>query len=302
MKVGLGTAQLGLDYGVANRTGRVGDAELGRILAVARERGVGVIDTAAAYGDAEERLGQALGSTHPFQIVTKLPARPDGAGPGSVAAWVGEIVRRSLTRLRAGHVHGILVHAVADLLGQTGPETWHKLEELREAGLVSRIGASVYDAAQLDALLAAYPLQLVQVPVSVLDQRLVRSGYLDRLHRAGIEVHARSAFLQGLLVMDPGNLRDPRFAEARETVRAFQAAARAAGRSPAEAATTFVVGLDAVDAAIFGVETAAQLEEILASAMPLADLSGAPKGLPAGWHAPFALNDPEVLDPSRWPR
>ncbi len=293
MRIGLGTAQFGLDYGISNQSGQVAAAEGRRILALAETAGVRVIDTAAAYGDAEARLGRWLAKDHPFSIVTKL-SRPAADAHGSpTAGWVPDAFRGSLRRLRTTRVHGLLMHSPADLLGPDGAELWRAMETLRDAGAVDRIGASVYTSGEIDALLERYPLELVQVPLNVLDQRLVRGGQLARLKAAGIEVHARSVFLQGLLLMDPTGRCDRHFDPARGALGAFQAAARAAGRSPLQAAVAYVLSVDEVDAAIFGVTDATQFAEILSAATPT---------LPRDWFAPFALDDERILDPTRWPR
>jgi len=293
MRIGLGTAQFGLDYGISNPSGQVAQTELGRILALAREAGIRVVDTASAYGDAEERLGLSLEQGHPFSIVTKLPPPPSDLRHSATKGWVHEAFDRSRVRLRTTHVYGLLMHSAADLTGPRGADTWRALEELRDDGVVRKIGASVYGASEIDALLGRFPLQLIQLPVNVLDQRLARSGHLARLQAAGTEVHGRSVFMQGLLLMDPESLTDRHFAPVRQTLRAFQEAARAAGRSPLEAAVSFVLSLPEVDTAVFGVLSATQLAEIL---------SASTSPLPPDWYARFALDDEQILDPSRWPR
>ena len=293
MRIGLGTAQFGLDYGISNQSGQVAAAEARRILALAETAGVRLIDTAAAYGDAEARLGRWLAKDHPFSIVTKLSRPASDANASPTADWVPAAFQRSLRRLRTAHVYGLLAHSPAGLLAPGGAELWRAMQTLRDAGAVDRIGASVYTSGEIDALLERYPLELVQVPLNVLDQRLVRGGQLARLKAAGIEVHARSVFLQGLLLMDPAGRCDRHFDPARGALGAFQAAARAAGRSPLQAAVAYVLSVDEVDAAIFGVTDATQFAEILSAAAPT---------LPRDWFAPFALDDERILDPSHWPR
>jgi aryl-alcohol dehydrogenase-like predicted oxidoreductase len=292
MKIGLGTTQFGLDYGISNRSGQVDEREVREIIAVAERAGVRVVDTAAAYGDAEGRLGRALAPDHRFRIVTKLPRLPEELKAPATDGWARTAFAASLARLDAVAVYGLLIHRVGDLLGPRGPQLWSTLESLRSEGAVEMIGASIYTARDLDSLLERYPLQLVQVPLNVFDQRLLESGHLARLKAAGIEVHARSVFLQGLLLMDPDALGDRYFDPARTPLTAFQSAARAAGRTPLQAAVSFAVSIDEVDAAVVGVTEAAQFAEILAAAEPT---------LARDWYRPFALEDERILDPSLWP-
>jgi aryl-alcohol dehydrogenase-like predicted oxidoreductase len=292
MKIGLGTAQFGLDYGISNRSGQVHESEIRKIVAMAERAGVRVVDTAAAYGDAEDRLARALAPDHRFRIVTKLPRAPGELGVAAAGEWVRTTVAMSLRRLHAAAVYGLLVHHVGDLLGPLGPEVWNTLQSLRSHGAVEKIGASVYTARDLDALLERYPLQLVQVPLNVFDQRLVESGHLVRLKAAGIEVHARSVFLQGLLLMDPDELGDPYFDPARAPLAAFRSAAADAGCTPLQAAVSFATSIDEVEAAVVGVIETEQFAEIIAAAAP---------ALTRDWYRPFALHDERILDPSRWP-
>ena len=292
MKIGLGTTQFGFDYGISNHSGQVDESEVREIIAIAEQAGVRVIDTAAVYGDAEERLGRALAPDHRFRIVTKLPRLPDGLGIAATDEWVRGTVAASLGRLRAAAVYGLLVHRVADLLGTGGPQLWSTLASLQGDGAVEKIGASVYTAHDLDSLLERYPLQLVQVPLNVFDQRLLESGHLERLKAAGIEVHARSVFLQGLLLMDPDTLADPYFDPARVPLAAFRSAAAAVGCTPLQAAVSFAMSVGEIDAAVLGVTDAAQFAEIIAAAAPT---------LPLDWYRPFAVGDERILDPSRWP-
>jgi len=167
-----------------------------------------------------------------------------------------------------------------------------KMLDLKHQGLVKKLGASVYTAEQIDRLLEQYELDLIQLPVNILDQRLVASGHLAKLKRAGVEIHARSVFLQGLLLMEPDTL-PPYFEPVREHLRRYRAHLEGWGLSPLQAALGFVIGLEEVDVAICGVNTHQQLEELVRLAKSLPDLDRL---------AEFAIDAPSVLDPSRWPK
>ena len=291
MKIALGTVQLGLDYGISNRAGQVSPEEARRILALAGRSGIRVLDTAAAYGDAEQRLGELLPPDAAFDVVTKLPRLPAEPGPG-VAQWVRDRLAESLQRLRVPRLYGLLMHQAADLLGPQGDALWAALEAARAAGTVMKVGASVYTGTEIDALLGRFPLQLIQLPLSVLDQRLVRSGHLAKLRKAGVEVHARSVFLQGVLLMAPEDL-PAHLAPAREPLRALRAAARAAGRMPLDLALGCVLRQPEVDRAVLGVTREEELAEILAAAQR-------PSAAQLDCGA-FALDDEAILNPGRWP-
>jgi Predicted oxidoreductases (related to aryl-alcohol dehydrogenases) len=193
----LGTAQFGLSYGIANQRGEVPLEEVREILATARDAGIDTLDTAITYGTSEEKLGEI--GVHNWKIVTKLPKVP----PDYLAFshWVKTSVINSLKRLKLEKLHSLLLHHPQDLLEDYGEELYSALESVRTCGLVEKIGISIYSPTELDQLWRNYKFDLVQVPFNGLDQRLVTSGWLQRLKEEGVEVHGRSLFLQGLLLL-----------------------------------------------------------------------------------------------------
>lgn len=191
MRLALGTVQFGLNYGISNNDGEVADTELDAILALARELGINSLDTAQAYGKAETRLG--IRSTGDFQVITKLL-------PGTDATNLAASVESSLQRLVRPSVEGLLLHRSQD----ASPALFERLADLQHQGKVGKVGVSVYAPEELAKWLdQGYPLELVQLPANLLDQRFLRSGWLDRLQDMGCQIHVRSLFLQGLLLMQP---------------------------------------------------------------------------------------------------
>lgn len=287
-RLALGTVQIGLAYGVSHG-GQVAADEAGRILALARSHGIDLIDTAAAYGDSEAVLG-TLPDSQDFGVVTKtIPLRKPVLDAGDVAR-VADGLARSLARLRRDRVDVVLVHDAGDLLAQGGDRLWAALEAARDRGQVGRIGVSVYDGTEADAVRARFPVTVVQLPLSALDQRPATDGTLDRLAAAGIEVHVRSVFLQGLLLMSETEVPD-RLAAARPSLAQWRAACEAAGASPVAAALAYPASLASVARIVVGVHSTAHLAEIIAS------LEAAPT---LDW-CRLACHDPAVVDPRCWP-
>ncbi len=279
-------------YGIARAGGPLTPDSIGSLLDLAARRGVDVLDTAPAYGDAEEILGRLLPADAPFRIVTKTrvfgrPIRPEDA------RTVTEDLRRSLERLRRGRIAGLLVHEAGDLLDDGGGHIFDALERLKEEGAVARIGVSVYEARQLDGILGRYAVDVVQAPVNLLDQRLPREGRLEKMKARGIEVHVRSLFLQGLLLMDPERV-PAHFDAVREHLRRCDARTRERGLTRLQAALAFVRGLGGCDVAICGVDSPVQLEEICRA---LAEL---PETDDVDWSG-YRIDDPRIVDPRRWP-
>lgn len=284
-RLAIGTVQFGTSYGVSNTAGQVPQAEAGAILADAAARGVDLLDTAPAYGEAEEVLGRLRPLTEAFRIVTKTLGLREG-GLGGVLGGA----RASLERLGRRQGDVLLVHAAADLRTADGPALWQALRSLQGEGLYRAIGISAYvDDDPLD-LAARFRPDVMQLPVSFLDQRLVKDGALSRLADLGIEIHARSVFLQGLVFLDPARL-PPRLAHAAPLLeeRAFRIAAARA--STLSAALHFALNRPEIARIVVGVTSLSEWREVAATA------AGAAPDL--AWDA-LAIDDPLLLSPARW--
>ena len=284
-RLALGTAQFGMRYGVANRVGQVHAAEVWRILERAQAAGMDTLDTAAAYGASESLLGR-LGVAG-WITVTKLPAVPPACQ--DVDAWMRAAAEGSLIRLCVERLGGLLLHAPLQLLGPNGAAIYAALERLRAAGLTQRIGVSVYGPEELEALLARFDFDIVQAPLNIFDRRLAVSGWLDRLHAAGVEVHVRSLFLQGLLLMPAGE-RPEEFSRWQPLWDLWHDWLAASGLTAIQACVAFAAAQPHVHRAVVGVDSLRQLEEILGA------LSEERIELPSE----LASDEPDLVDPSRW--
>ncbi|MGE5538268.1 MAG: aldo/keto reductase [Gemmatimonas sp.] len=284
----LGTAQFGLPYGISNPGGRVPAPEVAAILSLASAAGITGLDTAAAYGESETVIG-AIAESQRFAITTKtVPIRADRITSDDVRR-VEAGVARSLALLRRSTLDALLVHDAGDLLAAGGERLWEALQRLRSEGKVRRIGVSVYDGAQIGAVTARYPVEVAQLPINAFDQRLLLDGSLARLRARGVSVQARSAFLQGLMLMTASDVA-ARLPRATEVVERWHAACEVAGTTPVAAALGFVLAQPEIDHVVLGVHSRDHLAECLAAIETPAELS---------WDA-VACNDPDVVDPRRW--
>jgi len=282
MKLALGTAQFGLPYGIANNAGKVSQSEVAKILTRARESGIDLLDTAIAYGDSETSLG-AVG-VDGFKVVTKLPAEIDS----DIDMWVAQHLNASLRRLGVDAVYGLLLHRSEQLLGPHGWTLANALLKLKAEGLVSKIGVSIYAPEELDAVTRICAIDMVQAPFNLFDQRLMTSGWLTRLHDAGIEVHVRSAFLQGLLLM-PRHHVPEKFLPWSALFDRWHLWL-ADGHSTAVQACLAFVSHPMIDRVVVGIDSLVQLNEILhaSATTPAVELPD------------LACNDTNLINPSKW--
>lgn len=268
MKLALGTAQFGLAYGIANRSGQVEGQAVREILALARRAGIDTLDTAIAYGESELALGRA--GVSGWRVITKLPEIPADSGP--VETWVQAQAERSRLRLGIDVLDTVMLHRPGELFGPDGVELLAGLQSLKSSGCAKRIGVSIYSPEELPRLLDLAPFDAVQAPLNILDRRMVESGWAARLAATGVEFHARSLFLQGLLLFSP-EARPSKFDRWPAVWRAWADWLESTGLTPLEACLRYVLSQDAVRRAVVGVDDAAQLEEILAAgATPLPTL------------------------------
>lgn len=285
MKLALGTAQFGLNYGVANTSGRVSAEMAAAILRRAQLAGMDTLDTAIAYGDSESVLG-GLG-VQGWNVVSKLPAVPVRCP--NVAQWVRKKVQESLQSLGLQRMHGLLLHSPGQLLEGIGNDLYTALQSLKAEGWVSKVGVSVYGPAELADLWPKYHFDLIQAPANILDRSLVDSGWASQLKDAGVEIHIRSVFLQGLLLM-PADKRPARFKPWADIWQEWDSWLLATGLTPVQACLRYVNSLDVIDRVVVGVDAMTQLNDVVAAA------DGALDSLPLF----KPLQDLRLINPASW--
>lgn len=283
----LGTVQFGLNYGIANQQGQVSRDEAMAIIKYSRASGMDTLDTAIAYGDSEQRLGEI--GIQDWQVVSKLPAIPEGCD--DISQWVANAVDESLQRLKIKSLYGLLLHCPQQLLEQDGDRLYGALRQQKRDGVVQKIGVSIYAPSELDALCSRFQFDLVQAPFHIMDRRLIDTGWLYRLSQQGTELHVRSAFLQGLLLMKTGE-RPRKFDRWGPLWAQYDAWLKQAGLTPLQACTRYVLSFLEIDKVVIGVDSLVQLKDIFhASTEP-------PLPVPVELHT----NDVDLLNPARWGR
>lgn len=179
-KIALGTVQFGMNYGISNTTGQVTSDEISKILDYCKMNDIDTLDTAQGYGESEKVLSQFDLSS--FKLITKL---------------IGDAkLETSLDNLKVQSVYGLMFHRE----NECNDDTWKQFESYKSQGLVKKIGVSVYTPKVLVELIDRYPIEIVQFPMNILDQSFI--PLLPKLKEKNIEVHTRSTFLQGLLLME----------------------------------------------------------------------------------------------------
>jgi aryl-alcohol dehydrogenase-like predicted oxidoreductase len=284
-RLALGTVQFGLNYGIANSIGIVSESELEAILDLARKAGIDTLDTAIAYGSSEERLGAS--GINDWQVVTKLPSIPLDAD--YITRQIRAKVNESLERLKITRLFGLLLHSPNQLLEEGGMQIYEAFTELKNEGIVSKIGYSVYEPHDLDRLCHAFPPDIVQLPLNILDRRFINTGWIKQLKESSVDIHSRSAFLQGLLLMPPGK-RPEKFNYWKDLWKVWDSFLAQTGLTAAQACLNFVHSISELNKVVIGVDSATHLNEILDIQL---DTS-------ISFPAELSCEDTWLLNPSNW--
>ncbi|MEH6632285.1 MAG: aldo/keto reductase [Halopseudomonas aestusnigri] len=290
-KLGLGTVQFGIKYGVFNGSPNPDEAMVKEILEYGVNAGVKILDTAPSYGVSEEVIGKTLAPASPFKIITKTMSF---SGEATTAANIKAVevgFNSSLKKLKQENIEAILVHQAKDLFKPGGDRIVNFLLRLRNEGRVNKIGVSVYDAKEIDRVLDIFDPDIIQLPINVFDQRLVESGHLDKLKNSGVHIHARSLFLQGIALM-PNILIPSYFSSVMNKFVLFEKLALSCNLSKLELCLLFVNQIKSIDVMLVGVRSIQDLKEIIQAETKIKDCNID--------FSQIAINDCNYVNPSNW--
>ena len=284
-KLVIGTAQFGINYGIANSLGQVKSEEAKKILDYALSEDINYIDTAASYGESEKVLGS--NDVNRFKIITKIPKIP--YDQTNVYDWLEPSVLDSLNRLNVKSIHALLLHSPEDLLGLHGLTIYKGLRELKSKGIVKKIGVSVYSIDEIEVITDKYDVDIIQCPLNLIDRSLIESGWHKRLKKLGIEIHVRSIFMQGLLLMKK-DLIPNSLSKWNYIWNKWHSWIDKENINPLDACIAFVSSIDEIDKIIVGVDSFKHIEEIAQSY----------KLKQVGEFPDISSNDVDLINPSLW--
>lgn len=286
-KIALGTVQFGIDYGINSESGQVQPEEVRSILNYAHSQNIDLLDTAPVYGNSEKVLGVA--NVQNFKVITKTRHFNNTEISNSDIDLLKKDFSCSLTDIRQESFYGVLVHNASDLLKPGAEKLYDHLKELKQAEKIEKIGVSVYEYSQLQSVLDNFDIDLVQLPFNIFDRRMIDSGMLAKLCRSNIEVHARSVFLQGLLLMSEKN-RPDKFKRWSGLWKIWHEWLNDNQITALEVTIRYAISIPEISKVLVGVDTADQLEEIVIASL----------GLLPGIPTEVYTNDADLLNPSNW--
>lgn len=265
-ELSLGTAQLGLDYGINNDEGKPSEEKAFELLQTACDGGISVIDTSSDYGTSEEVVGKFFKQYKGKKptIVTKFKIEADHTKVAPISAVrknLREQVETSLKRLGYSSLPLLMLHRESELFDY-GDVLPRELEALKAEKMVDRVGVSLNGCTYVKNVLTNDLYEAVQIPLNMMDTENVLHGGIDKLYDKGIIVFIRSVFLQGLFFRDPDTLPDTGIlSRAKEPLTKLRSLAVKENLSIAQIAITFMRDISGVNSLVLGAENPEQVRQ-----------------------------------------
>ncbi len=294
VQICLGTAQFGSDYGITNEHGQVSSANVSNILSLAHQKNIQYLDTARSYGNSEIVIGSNLPLDQNFLFISKLEAQNHQYfTKHNVEMWESAF-KQSCYNLKVSRLDSYLVHSPMDLRkdGYCFLVKW--LLGLKDRGLVKRLGVSIYNSDDLQNVPIEL-LDIVQLPLSLFDQRLLEDGTIDYLRSNNVAIHARSLYLQGLLLTPASQWPYWASVDAVNHQSNLELFAKKQKCNLIDLAVGFAHEQDYLEAVVLGICNTHQL-------IQLTDAWSRPSPWSNRQWSTWALNDNQILDPRLWPQ
>jgi len=284
-KIILGSANFDQSYGIKKNF--IKKTQINKILNFAKKNKIKIIDTSPTYNKSEKIIG--LKNNNRFRIISKIPKTPKNIKKKDIHKWLKKSILTSLKNLKIKKFECLLLHDPNVLLGKNGEEIYNNLKKIKSNGFTKKIGISIYDFNKLNKILKNFKLDLIQAPFNIFDRRLTESGWLKKLKKRKIEVHARSIFLQGILLLKynqlPKNLK--RFKNIWEK---WEIWLKSNKLNSLQACITFVFQENQIDGVVVGYNNKSQLYQIL-------KLQGQKNSFQL---AKLRIKSKKLIDPRKW--
>ena len=288
-KIIIGTAQFGSHYGITNKTGEIKFSEVNKIIKEASNNGISFFDTAPIYGNAEKKLGKCLNKKS--NIITKIIEINDEEINQKSLKKINKVFFNSLKNLKLNKVYSVLIHSRKDIYKKNNHLLIKFVKDLKKKKIVEKIGISIYEKKDFEKIIKIFKPDIIQLPISIADQRLLEENYLKRIKNMNIEIHARSIFLQGILISKYNNL-PMNFSSIKDYLFKFNNKLKANRITPIQACLSFIYNIKEIDKIIIGVSSLKEFKEILKS--------NKKKKLNKNFFRQFKLNDSNILNPVNW--
>lgn len=279
MKIIIGSAKFGFKYGLNKK--KITKLEINLIEKILKKNSLQKFDTAMSYGESEKIIGNF---NIKKKVITKikLPKKK----PKNLKFWFKKKLENSLKKLKSKNIYGLLIHDTSDILGKNR-DFLNILLDYKKKNFISKLGVSVYEIGEIKKILKFWKPDIIQIPLNVFDQRFLKNDFLKKIKRSGIEIHARSCFLQGILLNSKLNIGNN---NSKKIFRNFVKWCKKNKISQLTACLHFIKKEDFIDFLIIGFQNSVELEEII-EAFNKRNIKVPSK---------FINNEKKVIDPRTW--
>ncbi|MBD1582219.1 aldo/keto reductase [Pseudoalteromonas sp. S16_S37] len=292
MRLALGTVQFGLDYGISNKSGRPSLSEVERILRLANTENIKLLDTALGYGESHQSLAKYQPLHSQFSIVTKLPPLQANMFTQADVELYIRYVEQCFSDLKCSSLKALLFHQASDAFKLGVKPLIDYLVKQQQKCRIEKLGVSIYSGTPISLFFESNFINLVQLPFNVFDDYFKKAGALKALASHGVEIHSRSCFLQGLLLM-PIEQLTPYFHPWLAQLEMFHKQAKHHNVSLLTLCLAYVVKEPEIKQILVGVNSEQELIEILEAYQKATTID--PKEL-----INMAVDDPKLTNPALW--
>lgn len=283
----IGTANFGLEYGIANKSGKLSDTAIKAILKLAQVNNIVSFDTAEAYGDSSARLSNGVNSE--VKITSKISIFPTTIN--KIETAFEEKINKLLKSFPNHKVDTLLLHNPDVLVGNPGRQITNLMLEAKKAGYMKKIGISLYCPSTLEKIKDNFNFDVIQAPFNVFDQRIFNSGWVTRLIKQNVRIQTRSTFLQGLLLIKPSDLPFSASDKMRNMLNTWASFHKHSKYSAETICLKYALNQRWIDEVIVGVDSVKQLSRLI----EIEQMDAEPKIIG------FNVSDPAIIDPRKWP-
>jgi aryl-alcohol dehydrogenase-like predicted oxidoreductase len=286
MKFILGSAQVGLQYGVTNYKKKISNLELAKIFKLAKSKKIKFIDTARKYGCAEQKIG--IYSKKNFNVITKIPKIP--SYHKDISSWVNKQVLKSLKNLKINKIYAVLIHNEQDLIGRNKNTFMNALNKLKLKKIIKYVGISLYNYSNLKKIASEPTIDIIEGPLNIFDQRILLKKNIKILKNKNIKFIARSIFLQGMLLSNFSFIKKfKKLYKLKKHWKTYEDWLKKNNFSKLEGCLNFIYNCKNINFSILGYSSYQELQEILSVKLKKIII---PKFL--------SLEDDNLINPLKW--
>ena len=258
-KLIIGTAQFKKGYGITNINKRINNKEIKKIFTLINENNIKYFDTAPFYGNSEKILGEYINQK---EIVTKIPDIKEKIISKKSILETKKVLFQSIKNLKINNLYGVLLHSSFDLLKPGKKYLIDFLRGIKKDKITKKVGVSIYEKKNFYDIQKFFSPDIIQLPLNIIDRRLITNNFLKKIKDKKIEIHARSVFLQGILLENPKNF-PPFFQKFKIDFVNLRNEIKKNKISLLKAYLTFVLTIKEIDKIVIGIASSKQLGQIL---------------------------------------